>query len=94
MIIPDAERSVLREGDVELSGVLLFEKSGEGGESGEVLYRGTYEEDGPVIWEVLASPREIPVERRAGHPSPELARPQAHVLVARLFGRTSVCPTR
>jgi hypothetical protein len=31
MIIPDAERSVLREGDVELSGVLLFEKSGDGG---------------------------------------------------------------
>ncbi len=28
-------------------------------ESGGVLHHGTYEEDSPVTWEALASPREI-----------------------------------
>jgi hypothetical protein len=69
-------------------------RSGRGGvESGEVLHHGTYEEDGPVTWEVLVFPRVIPVLRRAGYPSPKLARLQAHVLVAKPIGRTSVCPT-
>jgi hypothetical protein len=32
-----------------------------GGGSGGVCDHGTYEEDGPVTWEALASPRHIPV---------------------------------
>ena len=32
----------------------------EGGVSGGVFDHGTYEEDGPVTWEALASPRHIP----------------------------------
>ena len=32
----------------------------EGGVSGGVFDNGTYEEDGPVTWEALASPRHIP----------------------------------
>ena len=51
-------------------------------ESGGVLHHGTYEEDGLVTWEALVFPRVIPVRRRAGYPSPKLARPQAHVLIA------------
>jgi hypothetical protein len=42
----------------------------EGGISGGVFDHGTHEEDGPVTWEALASPRRIPVRRRAGDPSP------------------------
>ena len=38
--------------------------------SGGVLDYSTYEEDGPVTWEILASPRNIPVLRRAGESSP------------------------
>src|SRR2546428_12996922 len=38
--------------------------------SGGVFDHGTHEEDGPVTWEALASPRLIPVLRRAGDPSP------------------------
>jgi hypothetical protein len=42
----------------------------EGGVSGGVFDHGTYEEDGPVTWEALASPRPIPVSRSTGDPSP------------------------
>lgn len=42
----------------------------EGFISGGVYDQGTYEEDGPVTWEALASPRLIPVLRRAGESSP------------------------
>ena len=42
----------------------------EGMVSGGVFDHGTHEEDGPVTWEALASPRHIPVLRRAGDPSP------------------------
>jgi len=38
--------------------------------SGGVFDHGTHEEDGPVTWEALASPRHTPVLRRAGDPSP------------------------
>ena len=38
--------------------------------SGGVFDHGTYEEDGPGTWEVLAFPRPIPAQRRAGDPSP------------------------
>src|SRR4029453_14117314 len=38
--------------------------------SGGVFDHGTHEEDGPVTWEALASPRLIPVLRGAGGPSP------------------------
>ena len=38
--------------------------------SGGVFDQGTDEEDGPVTWEALASPRHLPVWRRAGDPSP------------------------
>ena len=42
----------------------------EGFISGGVFGQSTHEEDGPVTWEALASPRHIPVSRRAGDPSP------------------------
>jgi hypothetical protein len=42
----------------------------EGVVSGGVFDHSTYEEDGPVTWEALASPRPIPVLRSAGDPSP------------------------
>ena len=42
----------------------------EGLVSGGVFDHGTHEEDGPVTWEALASPRHIPVLRRAGESSP------------------------
>jgi hypothetical protein len=38
--------------------------------SGGVFAHSTYEEDGPVTWEALASPRPSPVLRSAGDPSP------------------------
>jgi hypothetical protein len=42
----------------------------EGDVSGGVFDFGTSEEDGPVTWEALASPRQVPVLRRAGESSP------------------------
>jgi len=42
----------------------------ERGVSGGVFDYGTHEEDGPGTWEALASPRHIPVWRRAGESSP------------------------
>ena len=42
----------------------------EGVVSGGVFDQSTHEEDGLVTWEALASPRHIPVVRRAGDPSP------------------------
>ena len=47
--------------------------------SGGVFDHGTYEEDGPVTWEALASPRPMPVSRRAGDPSPTHDTLRAHV---------------
>jgi hypothetical protein len=38
--------------------------------AGGVFDQGTYEEDSPGTWEALASPRPMPVARRAGAPSP------------------------
>ena len=46
--------------------------------SGGVLDHGTHEEDGPVTWEALASPRLIPVLRRAGDESPTHGTLRAH----------------
>ena len=51
----------------------------EGVVSGGVFDQSTYEEDGPVPWEALASPRPIPVSRRAGDPSPTHGTLRAHV---------------
>ena len=50
-----------------IPGVLMGEA---GMVSGGVFDSGTPEEDGPVTWEALASPRHIPVLRRAGEWSP------------------------
>jgi hypothetical protein len=47
--------------------------------SGGVFDHGTYAEDGPVTWEALASPRDTPVWRRAGAPSPTHDPWRAHV---------------
>ncbi len=44
----------------------------EGIVSGGVFDHGTHEEDGPGTWEALVSPREQPVMRRAGDPSPTI----------------------
>jgi len=52
--------------------------------SGGVFDQGTHEEDGPVTWEALASPRPIPVSRRAGDPSPTHDTLRAHVLSAQV----------
>ncbi len=66
----------------------------EGIVSGGVLHHGTHEEDGPVTREALAFPREVPVLRRAGDPSPKPVRLQEHERVTDLVGRTSACPRR
>ncbi len=42
----------------------------EGVVSGGVFDHSTHEEDGPVTWEALVSPRHIPAIRGAGDPSP------------------------
>jgi hypothetical protein len=42
----------------------------EGNVSGGVFDQSTHAEDAPVTWEALASPRPMPVEWRAGDPSP------------------------
>jgi len=65
-VIPDAQGSVLPEGDDDLSVSMGEERIVSGG----VHDHGTQEEDGPGTWEALASPREVPVMRRAGDPSP------------------------
>jgi hypothetical protein len=51
----------------------------EGMVSGGVFDHGTHEEDGPVTWEALASPRHTPVMRRAGDPSPTHGTWRTHV---------------
>ena len=65
-VIPDAQGSVLPEGDDDLSALMGEEWIVSGG----VYDHGTQEEDGPETWEALASPRQKPVMRRAGDPSP------------------------
>src|SRR5690348_18172444 len=55
-------------------------RSGRGeGVSGGVFDHGTHEEDGPVTWEALVSPRHFPVSRTAGDPSPTHATLRVHV---------------
>ena len=54
----------------EGNNVPLRELGEEGVVSGGVFDHSTYEEDGLVTWEALASPRLIAVLRRAGDPSP------------------------
>jgi hypothetical protein len=67
LCVPDAEGPGVpegnknpRRGSVGRGGVV----------SGGVFDHGTHDEDGPVTWEALASPRRIPVRRRVGDPSP------------------------
>jgi len=76
IVFPEAEGPVLPEGNNNPLRELLGE---EGMVSGGVFDHGTYEEDGPVTWEALASPRPIPVLRRAGDPSPTHGTLRAHV---------------
>ncbi len=77
IVFPEAEGPVLPEGNnTPLHMCRLGE---ERGVSGGVFDHGTYEEDGPVTWEALASPRHIPVLRRAGDPSPTHGTWRAHV---------------
>ena len=57
LTFPDAQGPVLPEGNNHPLPALLGE---EGVVSGGVVDHGTYEEDGPVTWEALASPRPIP----------------------------------
>ena len=54
---PDAQGPVLPEGNTNPLQVFVGE---EGVVSGGVFDHGMYEEDGPVTWEALASPRPIP----------------------------------
>src|SRR5919197_736402 len=77
IVFPEAEGPVVPEGNnPPLHTCRLGE---EGGVSGGVFDHGTYEEDGPVTWEALASPRHIPALRRAGDPSPTHGTLRAHV---------------
>jgi len=57
ILFPDAQGPVLPEGNNHPLRELLGE---EGMVSGGVFDHGTYEEDGPVTWEALASPRPNP----------------------------------
>src|SRR5262249_35689070 len=76
----EAEGPILPEGNnTPLHTCLLVE---ERGVSGGVFDHGTYEEDGPVTWEALTSPRHILVVRRAGDPSPTHDTLRVHVLSA------------
>jgi len=68
LIFPEAEGPVLPEGNN--TPLHTWRLGEEGGVSGGVFDHGTDEEDGPGTWEALASPRPIPVLRRAGDPSP------------------------
>jgi hypothetical protein len=77
LVFPEAEGPVVPEGNnTPLHTCRLGE---EGGVSGGVFDHGTDEEDGPGTWEALASPRPIPVWRRAGDPSPTHGTLRAHV---------------
>lgn len=58
IVFPEAEGPVLPDGHNTPLHTYLLGK--EGGVSGGVFDHGTYEEDGPVTWEALASPRHIP----------------------------------
>jgi hypothetical protein len=53
LLFPDAQGAELPEGNNDLSVIMGEERNVSGG----VFDHGTYEEDGPVTWEVLASPR-------------------------------------
>ena len=67
IVFPDAEGPVFPEGNND---PLQRGVGEEGVVSGGVFDHGTYEGDGPVTWEALASPRQNPVSRRAGEWSP------------------------
>ena len=67
LTFPEAQGPVFPEGNNQPRQALLGE---EGVVSGGVCDQGTDEEDGPVPWEGLASPRHLPAGRRAGAPSP------------------------
>ena len=58
LVFSEAEGPVLPEGHNTPLHTYLLGK--EGGVSGGVFDHGTYEEDCPVTWEALASPRHIP----------------------------------
>jgi hypothetical protein len=55
---------------IEGNNAPLQQMGEEGRVSGGVFDQSTPEEDGPGTGEALASPRDIPVSRRAGDPSP------------------------
>ena len=57
LTFPEAQGPVFPEGNNHPLQAVLGE---EGVVSGGVFDHGTYEEDGPVTWEALASPRPIP----------------------------------
>lgn len=66
LFIPGAQGFPFPEGNSDADRAM-----GEGGGApGVVFEHGTFEEDGPVTWETLISPRDTPVLRGAGHPSP------------------------
>ena len=69
IVFPEAEGPVLPEGHNTPLHTYLLGK--EGGVSGGVFDHGTYEEDGPVTWEALASPDTF---RRDGEPVTRLRR--------------------
>ena len=76
LTFPEAQGPILPEGNNNPLHAFLGE---EGVVSGGVFDHGTYEEDGPVTREALASPRHTPALRRAGDPSPTHDTLRAHV---------------
>ena len=68
LCFPDAERAGIREGHT----ASLRPLGEEGGASGGVFDHSTYEEDGLVTWEALASPRRH--QRCSGEPMTRLRR--------------------
>src|SRR5262249_15071304 len=78
LLFPEAQGPVFPEGNNHP----LRELGEEGMVCGGVCDHGTDEEDGPVTWEALASPRPIPVLRRAGDPSPTHGTLRAHASAA------------
>jgi len=75
-VFPAAEGPVVPEGNH--TPLQTCRRGEEGGVSGGGFDHGPDEADGPVTWEALASPRPIPVVRRAGDPSPTHGTLRAH----------------
>jgi hypothetical protein len=78
-VFPDAERAGLHRRQQRTPATT----GREGRVAGGGCDQSTHAEDGPGTWEALASPRHLPVWRRAGDPSPTHGTGRAHGSSAR-----------